>query len=192
MGREFELKYEATPEILSQMQIQFENFETISMETTYFDTPDGALSAGKCTLRRRLENGLCICTLKTPGDGHGRGEWDRVGEWSPEAVADLFAKAGLAPVPFRLLENVCAARFTRLATHIHLPNATLELALDEGVLLGGGRKQSLCEVEAELKEGSEAAVTAWAEALAAQYGLRPQSKSKFRRAKELAQGDNNG
>lgn len=192
MGREFELKYMATPEILSQIRTQFENFETISMETTYFDTADGALSAGKCTLRRRLENGQCVCTLKTPGDGHSRGEWELVGEWSSDAVTSLFAGAGIPAVPFGLLEPVCGARFTRLAAHIRIPNACMELALDEGVLLGGGSQMPLCELEVELKEGSEDAVSAWAEALAAQYSLSPQPKSKFRRAKELAQGDHHG
>ena len=50
--------------------------ETISMATTYFDTPTGALSARKWTLRCRKENDRFICTLKTPAQGNARREWE--------------------------------------------------------------------------------------------------------------------
>ena len=76
MGREFELKYAASPEKLALIRSQWENWEIFSMATTYFDTADGALSSKTCTLRQRLENGVSVCTLKTPAAGFGRGEWD--------------------------------------------------------------------------------------------------------------------
>ena len=60
MAKEFELKYAASPAQLEQIHAAVpEQYKTISMETTYYDTPDGALSARKWTLRRRLENALC-------------------------------------------------------------------------------------------------------------------------------------
>jgi inorganic triphosphatase YgiF len=40
-----------------------------------------------------------------------------------------------------------------------------------------------------LKSGSEEAVVAFAAKLSQQYGLRPEKKSKFRRAMELAEGE---
>ena len=55
MGREFELKYQATPETIAAIQAKFGEFTPISMETTYFDTEDLALRKRKWTLRRRLE-----------------------------------------------------------------------------------------------------------------------------------------
>ena len=64
-----------------------------------------------------------------------------------------------------------------------------ELALDQGILLGGSKELPLCEVEVELKSGSEAAATALAQALAAAYSLSEEPKSKFRRAMDLAQGE---
>ena len=84
---------------------------------------------------------------------------------------------------------VCGARFTRLAKLLELPQCTVEIALDEGVLLGGGRELPLREVEVELKDGSEEAAVAFAAELAKQYGLTPESKSKFRRAHGLAKGE---
>ena len=69
MGREFELKFAATKADLETLQAQFGNFTPITMETTYFDTLDGALSASRITLRRRFENGTSVCTVKTPVSG---------------------------------------------------------------------------------------------------------------------------
>ena len=43
MGREFELKYQATPEIIAEIRGKFGDFTPISMETTYFDTENRAL-----------------------------------------------------------------------------------------------------------------------------------------------------
>ena len=71
MGREFELKFSARPEQLAALREKFGDFCAISMETTYYDTPNGDLSARRITLRRRLENGLSVCTLKHYGNQCG-------------------------------------------------------------------------------------------------------------------------
>ena len=86
----------------------------------------------------------------------------------------------------------CGARFTRKACTVTLPECTVEIALDAGVLIGNGQEMPLCEVEIELKSGSEEAATAFAEGVASQYGLTQEYKSKFRRALALARGENNG
>ena len=55
MGREFELKFKATPEALQRLEATYPGAgQVLQMESTYFDTPDGALSARYWTLRRRL------------------------------------------------------------------------------------------------------------------------------------------
>ena len=76
MGREFELKYSAEPRQLEKIALAYGDFQKISMETTYYDTPDGKLSRQRITLRRRIENGQSVCTVKTPQTGLTRGEWD--------------------------------------------------------------------------------------------------------------------
>ena len=195
MGREFELKFRAMPEDLAKLRQRFGDFAAISMETTYYDTPAGDLAQGHITLRRRFENGLSVCTVKTPGDGHGRGEWDAEADTIQDAIPllrragcgvdlDTLTKAGLLPI--------CGARFTRLAKTLEAGNCRVELALDQGFLLGGGKEIPLCEVEVELKSGEETAAVAFARQLALEYGLEPEGKSKFRRALDLAKGENHG
>ena len=188
MGLEFELKYAATPDILHTLTREFGDFTSISMETTYFDTQERSLSSQKLTLRRRFENGISVCTLKTPAPSYGRGEWDVQAHWSESAVAQLFESAGRAPVPFEELIPVCGAKFTRLAKTVELPDCTVELALDEGILFGGGKEIPLCEVEVELKEGPQEAAIRWALALAKLHGLTAEKASKFKRALALAEG----
>ena len=187
MGREFELKFAATPEILTELYSQWQGWEEISMETTYFDTIDSRLAESHCTLRCRIENGISVCTMKTPADGYGRGEWDARAPWGNETVKNLFTAANREPIPFGQLIAVCGARFTRRAKTVKLPDCTVELALDQGVLLGGGKEIPLCEMEVELKSGSEEAAVEWAGELASRYGLKAERQSKFRRAVMLAQ-----
>ena len=189
MAREFELKYQATPQKIRAIREKYGSFTPITMETTYYDTPDRDFGRRHWTLRRRLENGISVCTLKTPLPDGSRGEWetccDQITEsiselcklGAPEALADL-AKKGLAPS--------CGAAFTRLAAKLELDGCAVELALDEGFLLGGGKKLPLAEVEVELKAGSEILAVAFAKALSREFDLTPEPKSKIQRALALA------
>ena len=61
----------------------------------------------------------------------------------------------------------------------------MELALDQGCLLGGGKALPFGEVEVELKSGSQTDAVSFAGALAAEFGLKPQPKSKLARAMAL-------
>ena len=189
MGREFELKYSATPEKLATICKEWDNWTAISMVTTYFDTVENTLSEQKCTLRQRMENGNSVCTLKTPAAGFGRGEWEEQDAWSKETVSKLFDAAGREMISFEELAPVCGARFRRFAKVVELHDCTVEIALDEGVLLGGGKEIPLCELEVELKSGNEERAALWAQQLAARYGLQQQTQSKFRRALTLAKGE---
>ena len=192
MGREFELKYRVSEEAFSAIRSAYGPFSSITMETTYYDTPDGDIRRLRWTLRCRQENGISVCALKTPGTGFGHGEWEVCCSRIADAVPLLLEKgapAELAGFAAKGFVPTCGATFTRLAGLIHGPGCTVELALDEGVLLGGGKEQPLCEVEVELKEGSEAAVIAFAEVLAAELGLVPEHKSKVARARALANAE---
>lgn len=189
MGREFELKYVATPQQQAAILERWQNWEKFSMETTYFDTADAALSRENCTLRRRMENGISVCTLKTPAAGFGRGEWDIEAPWCEDTTQNLFTQAGLSPILFENLMAICGARFTRQATVVELESCTVEIAVDAGILLGGNRKIPLCEVEVEVKAGDEAAASRWAQEFAAEFSLQPEQRSKFSRAAALARGE---
>ncbi len=188
MGREFELKYASTLAQQEKILEALGGFTSISMETSYYDTPDGALAARKITLRRRMENGVSVCTVKTPLDTHGRGEWETECPEIGDAVAEL-CKLGAPEALLHLtaggLVNTCGAAFTRMAKTLTIPGAVIELAVDRGRLFAGHREAPICEVEAELKEGSEEALMAWAEEFARHYHLSPEPKSKFARASAL-------
>ncbi len=183
MATELEWKFAATENAYSSLQKRYEGtLFPIQMETTYYDTPDKVFSSRHCTLRTRLENGKCNCTLKTPAR-KGRAEWE-VEMDSIREAAPVLCKLADLPVPESLVP-VCGAKFTRLAATLQLENATVELALDKGKLLGGGKELPLLEVEVEYKSGEETTAEAFAFALAKEYALIPEHKSKFKRAMEL-------
>lgn len=192
MGREFELKYRCDEEAFAALRAAYGGFTAISMETTYYDTFDGRLASRRWTLRRRYENGKSVCTLKNPDPKGGRSEWEVEAGGIMEAIP-MLCKLG-APMELMALtvsgvQEVCGAKFTRLALPLEVPGGTVELALDEGVLLGGGQALPLREVEVELKSGSDEAAAAFAKALAEAYGLVPEPQSKYRRALGLARGE---
>ena len=139
-------------------------------------------------LRRRYENGTSVCTLKTPLPDGSRGEWETPCNDIAAAIDEL-CKLGAPEDLLTLTESglteACAARFTRLAKRLTLERCTVELALDEGALMGGGKTLPFAEVEVELKSGEEAAATAFAEALAQKFNLTPEPKSKAQRAMAL-------
>lgn len=189
MGREFELKYRATPAQLAEIQRAFGPFREITMQTSYYDTPDHRLSQRRWTLRRRMENGTAVCTLKIPLPDGSRGEWEVPQENLMAAISELCklgAPAELEELVQSGITETCGARFTRLAATLSYGESTLELALDQGALLGGGRQLPLCEAEVELKAGRETDAMAFAAQLARIYGLIPEHDSKQKRALALA------
>ena len=189
MGREFELKFRSDADKIASIKEKYGDFTTISMETTYYDTPDRKLSERHCTLRRRMENETSVCTYKCPHKDGGRGEWEVEAASIEEGIIKL-CDAGAGPellyATVAGLVEVCGARFTRLAAPLEVPGATVELALDQGVLIGNGKELPFAEVEVELKEGTDEAAIAFAQELAAEFGLVPEGKSKFARAMALA------
>ena len=193
MGVEFEIKFRATPEqqadLLKDLSGQMRQYK---MQTTYYDTPDGDLSARKYTLRRRMENEKSVCTLKTPAKGLGRNEYELECATIEGAIPTFCELSGLPELPGLLAKGVvatCGAAFQRTAITVERPDCTLEIALDRGVLTGGGREKDLCEIEVELKSGTETAAKTYAKMLQVAYGLTYEKMSKVQRARALARGE---
>ena len=101
MGKETEYKLEVgdlqlldcilcSEPVASRMQAPF---IYIRMQTTYYDTEDGLLEKNRWMLRLRTENERSVVTMKTPGEGHTRGEWEVESEYLDEALPAL-AKLG--------------------------------------------------------------------------------------------------
>lgn len=190
MAVEYELKFKATEDTLTAIQSSLSGeCAQYRMETTYYDTPDRSLSQRHITLRRRQENEKSICALKAPSS-LGRLEFELEKGTIEEALPELCKLSGLPELP-HLLEKgvapVCGARFTRQAYTLTFMDSVLELALDRGVLIGGGKKLPLAEVEVELKQGDPKQADLYAGRLALAYRLEVENKSKFKRAYQLAQ-----
>ena len=90
MATEYELKFKVSEAVLTAIDGAFPGGVAMEMETAYYDTPTGAISARRYTLRRRLENGISVCTLKTPA-GNARGEWETECEDIAAAIPKLIA-----------------------------------------------------------------------------------------------------
>lgn len=194
MGIEYELKFRASEDALEAIAAQYSQYPSTQyeMETTYYDTPSGALSARHYTLRRRMENKESICTLKTPAENQGRNELE-IPCGSIEAAIPILCKAG-APEDFGSLAQegivaVCGAKFHRTAILLNLDGGQVELALDKGVLTGGGQTVPFCEVEVELKRGKSVLADLFALDLAQQHKLTLETRSKFRRSLALYRGE---
>ena len=189
MAVEIELKYAAEESAFEGLLAESAEWTRYEMATTYYDTSDAKLSSLRWTLRRRFENGVSVCTVKTPHAGGGRNEFELECNDIMESIPEL-VKMG-APAELLLyaangVVEVCAARFTRMAGQIHLHGAEAELALDKGELLGGGNVLPFVEVEVELKSGDLEAVVAYGKELEKRFSLRPEPKSKYKRALTLA------
>lgn len=190
MGVEIELKFRGDENTLQSLRRDIPGEEKIfHMHTTYYDTPEGALSTKRYTLRRRMENDVSVCTLKTPTKGLGRGEFEVVCDTIEEALPMLCKLSGIADLENIPLKEVCGARFTRIAKTFTWQGTTMELALDRGELYGGGKSIPLWEVEIELKDGNVETLRAYGAFLSAAYGLQPEKASKFRRGLALYRGE---
>ena len=190
MGRELELKFAASSETLDAMEEKYAPLTPITMHTRYFDTPHQAFRERRWPLRRRLENGRPICTLKTRLSDGSRGEYERESGDIVSAIPALLeqgAPAELEELAREGLEEVCGARFTRLARIIDVPGGQVELALDRGEFTGGGRTLPFTEAEAELKAGPDEVLARFGRALAEEFSLREEPRSKIQRAMALAE-----
>ena len=190
MGRELELKFAASSETLDAMEEKYAPLTPITMHTRYFDTPHQVFRGRRWTLRLRLENGRPICTLKTRLSDGSRGEYETESGDIVSAIPALLeqgAPAELEELAREGLEEVCGARFTRLARIIDVPGGQVELALDRGEFTGGGRTLPFTEAEAELKAGPDEVLARFGSALAGEVSLREEPRSKIQRGLAVAE-----
>ena len=196
LGTEYELKFRADAAVLDRIYAEFPgNWREISMKTTYYDTPDRALSARKWTLRHRMEGKTHICTLKTPADGNARQETEVECPDIETALPRLAAESGCAELLTLTAGGVipvCGAEFVRRANTMDMAGCIGELALDRGVLRNGPKELPFAEVEAELKQGQRDQLDLFAAVLARTYHLQREPRSKYLRARLLGQEEPHG
>lgn len=199
MGMELEYKLAVNhPALLEQIlfdkqiaEVRQSNYRLIDMATIYYDTPDHRLSTRRWTLRLRQENSRLAATLKTPGEGRARGEWECEANHIQAAIP-LLLEAGAPAELTEILDGeqlipVCAAQFSRRAADLVFADGTVcELCGDIGMLAGGANEETLCEIEIELKSGDADTAAAFAEELQERFDLQEEPRSKFARASALA------
>ncbi len=193
MGLEYEKKFRASENILKEIDAALkEPPYVLQMETVYYDTPKGDLGRRKITLRRRLENGVSVCTLKTPTGTAARGEFQVECASITAAIPTLCKLSNLEDLSSLTAQGVvpvCGAKFTRTARKVSFGDSLLEVALDAGILIGGDKELPLFEIEVELLSGETRDADMYAGLLARKFSLQDEHKSKFRRALDLARGE---
>ncbi len=194
MGKELELKYRIDDQeqyhaLCDLLEERYPGGWTqTAMATTYFDTADHWLAQRHWTLRIRAENGINILTCKTPADGDSRNEWEVHEGTLPHGLMALVRRG--APEELMELHGLplqvsCGARFTRRCRVLDFGDGEAELALDRGVLLGGGKELPFWELELEWKAGNVQRVYDWCHSFALENGLETETRSKFARASRL-------
>jgi inorganic triphosphatase YgiF len=172
MPRELEIKLTLTPENLRGALAWLTRQSASKVKGSqrllnrYFDTPSGDLNRNRVALRVRSVGNRYIQTLKTKGafvnGAHNRQEW----EWlvpGPNLDLSLLQHTPVAEmVDPGELAPVFDTDFERHVVMLEDRQASIECALDQGVIRGGERERPLCELELELKSGDDACLLKWA------------------------------
>lgn len=168
------------------------------LRSVYFDTPDCQLARHGMALRLRRSGTRWIEGLKAANEA--RGGLQRRQEWEFERGDAGIDLAHFAGTPLAALEDG-ATLHTRLVAAFEVrvtrstwelrpaPGVRLEVALDAGVVEGGGRRERISEVEIECLEGSHAAAFELAERLLDDARLRPSLATKAERGYRLFRGE---
>lgn len=167
----------------------------LEMEAMYYDTADNLIARCHGGLRLRRENETRVVCLKLAAEsGFGgarkaREEYEctapdiRTGiqnlpaAGAPQDICDCLLQANLI--------ELGRTAFTRFWFLLSYQGCTCELAFDYGKLTRNGRVGPICEMELELKSGSEADFDALAVQLQQEFDLKPQPLSKLTRMMRL-------
>ncbi|HDS1733982.1 MULTISPECIES: CYTH domain-containing protein [Pseudomonas] len=207
MHKETELKLRASRETLAALRehplLKKRNksgWQTRELLNQYFDTPERELSAARVALRLRRDGDVIIQTLKCRGQSvAGLSERNEY-EWPldkakldlkkldatcwPEQLADLDKKT-IKP----LFTTDFTREFAEIAWGRGKAKVVIEAALDQGFVIAGKRKEEICELELELREGAPEALLELAAELSATLALMPCDISKAERGYRLLEPD---
>ena len=169
---------------------------TERLEAWYYDTGDHLLQKEGIAFRIRFEQGEWLATIKSGGTSagglHKRKEWNipvsgplpDLSELQDANGGELLQKI-IGDDP--LVPLFCTA-FERQKTAIATDEGDIiEIAIDSGEIVAGGRQEQISEVELELKTGNPLAVLNLGARLAAEMPLDIESRSKYYRGLCLAE-----
>jgi len=162
---------------------------------TFMDTPAHAILASGHVCRQREVDGQIVMTVKSNqqvvGAVHRREELEvtlphemPIGQWPPSEIRDRLLSL-IGDVPLTPLFDQRQQRFVRWAARGD--RVVAEMSIDKVELALHGLTHSYFEVEFELKEaGTEDDLAQIDACLIAEWGLTPEPRSKFARARDFA------
>ncbi|PYC27763.1 CYTH domain-containing protein [Pseudomonas mosselii] len=207
MHKETELKLRASRETLAALRehplLKKRNksgWQTRELLNQYFDTPERDLSAARVALRLRRDGEVIIQTLKCRGQSVAGLSERNEHEWHlDKAKLDLKKLDGtcwpeqLAGLDKKTIKPLFTTDFTREYAEIAWgrgkAKVVIEAALDQGFVIAGKRKEEICELELELREGAPEALLELAAELSASLALMPCDISKAERGYRLLDPD---
>ena len=195
----FEIPAQRLPQIVAAVHAKKAQLQIL--QACYFDTKDGALAKNGLTLRMRKEGNDWVQTAKgltgnslerlehnvEIGSSKSNVSGNKIASSKPsshmpsidlsrhadEKIGKLIMSAlkikpnGLIPLLIPLYEtDVQRLKFT-----VKHAGSLIEIALDQGMVISGGRSATLCELEIELKQGKPEHAIALARTWCAAHGL---------------------
>ncbi len=162
------------------------------LETVYYDTPERVLFQRGMSLRVRRCGKHFIQTLKFPPDSGrplARRQWETPVDGITPDLARLPAAEIGDPVTTLAPDALVPAFATKVRRHarqLNLPDASVEIAFDEGIIEAGTRQELLSEIELELKSGNAGALFDLGAQLLDTAPLQIGTRSKAERGYALA------
>lgn len=168
-------------------------WEDIIMKAVYYDTTEGFLQARKMAYRVRQENDIFVATYKS-GKINEQGVFERVEinrvVESIEPDINVFESTAiwdtLKATQAATFVPVVITDFTRQCVLLSWQDTLMELAIDIGFVQGKEQREPLCEVEIELKAGSQEHLLALKTQLVKAFSLQPSLVSKYKKGLILA------
>lgn len=181
------------------------------LQAAYYDTADERLARQRVALRLRREGRRWVQTAKAetphslnrlehdvpvtaPSRGREPPPLD-VSRHDGTPAGDALRKA-LGHGAGRERGSALSLRFgtdvSRMTRTVRVPGATVEIALDIGKIVAGGREAPICELEFELKRGGIEPLIGLAAQWADRHGLALSTLSKAERGARLARGQAEG
>ena len=168
--------------------------KTVKLVNIYYDTRDLLLQQAGIAYRVRQNGKKYEATIKLSrkeaGGLSARQEYN-VAVKNAKPDLSVFAEAGLE-VDFNSMlgpaqiEKLFSVRVKREILLLQVTKETLvEMAIDQGFISAGGKKETIDEVELEVKEGSLADLLAYTAKIAATVPVFTESRSKYARGLAL-------
>ncbi|RJX70484.1 inorganic triphosphatase [Vibrio sinensis] len=206
METEIELKFFVSPDFSETLHNKISETKVLQhscreLGNTYFDTRDNWLRQHDIGLRIRRFDDVYVQTVKTAGRVvaglHQRPEYNAEHSSNrPELTlhpSDIWPMGKDIEILQAELFPLFATNFTREQWLVGMPDGSqIEVAFDQGEVVAGDKKDSICEVELELKSGQTDALFTLARSFSEAGGMRLGNLSKAAKGYRLAmnyQGD---